>query len=413
MRDPLRPPRRPLPSRCDVVVVGGGLVGLATALALSTRRPDAAVVLLEREHALCGHQSGHNSGVMHSGIYYRPGSSRAQLCRDGLRRMERFCDEHGVARQACGKVIVASHADELGALDALAERGQANGVRCELVGPERLAELEPHAVGVAALHVPEAGIVDYVEVGRAMARQLAARDVAVVTGATVTGMGVGPRRVVIATTAGDVEARAVVTCGGLYSDRLARMTGRPDARIVPFRGEYYELVPEARSLCRGLIYPVPDPSLPFLGVHVTRSIDGGVHCGPNAVLAFAREGYTARDIDGRDLWETLTWPGFARLVTRHAGSGLHEMWRSASKAAFARAAAKLVPEITPSLLTPAPAGVRAQALGRDGALLDDFVIRRDGRALHVVNAPSPAATASLAIGEHVAEQLDSVVSDAG
>lgn len=413
MRDPLRPPLRDLPARADVVVVGGGLVGLATALALGARQPDASVVLVERERALCGHQSGHNSGVMHSGIYYRPGSARARLCRDGLLRMERFCDEHGVARQRCGKVIVASHAGELGALDALAERGRANGVACERIGPERLAELEPHAVGMAALCVPDAGIVDYVEVGRAMARVLSARDVAIVTGADVTGVGVGPHRAVVATSAGDIETRAVVTCGGLYSDRLARMTGRPDARIVPFRGEYYELVPEARSLCRGLIYPVPDPSLPFLGVHVTRSMDGGVHCGPNAVLALAREGYTARDIDARDLWETLTWPGFARLAARHAATGLHEMWRSASVAAFARAAAKLVPDITPALLTPAPAGVRAQALGRDGALLDEFVIRRDGRALHVVNAPSPAATASLAIGEHVARQVEELLADAG
>lgn len=409
MRDPLLPAPRTAPEHADVAVIGGGIVGLATAMALRSRYPDARIVVLEREPALCQHQSGRNSGVMHSGIYYRPGSARARLCRDGLRRMEAFCDAEGIPRERCGKVIVAVDDDELPALDALEARGRANGVACERVGPERLAELEPHAVGRAALHVPEAGIVDYVAVARAMARRLHAAGVALVCRAQVRGIGVGPNRAVVATTRGDAEVRAVVSCAGLHSDRVARMTGRPDVRIVPFRGEYYELAPDARRLCRGLIYPVPDPSLPFLGVHVTRSIDGGVHCGPNAVLAFAREGYTLGDVDLRDLWETLTWPGFARLAGRHASTGVAEMVRSASRTAFARAAARLVPEIEAGHLVRAPAGVRAQALGRDGTLLDDFVVHRDGRAVHVLNAPSPAATASLAIGEHVAARAAEVL----
>jgi L-2-hydroxyglutarate oxidase len=388
-----------------VAVVGGGLVGLAVAWKLAEARPDAAILVLEKEDAVARHQSGRNSGVLHSGLYYKPGSEKARLCREGKAEMERFCDEHGVRRVACGKVVVATEESELGRLEALFERGRANGVQCERVGPERLRELEPHAAGIAAIHVPETGIVDYPAVARELAALLAAAGHEVRTGVAVLGARRSPDGLVLDTSAGDLEVARLVNCAGLHSDRVARAAGAdPPARIVPFRGEFFELVPEKRHLCRGRISPVPDPRLPFLGPHVTPTVRGTVECGPNAVLATAREGYAATDVDARDLLETLLWPGFLRLAAEHWRSGHDELARSLSRELFARACRRLVPEIEADDLIPAAAGVRAQAVSRDGELVDDFLVVHGERAVHVVNAPSPAATASFAIGERIARE---------
>jgi (S)-2-hydroxyglutarate dehydrogenase len=393
--------------KADVAIVGGGIVGLATALEITARRPGARVLLFEKEDRVAWHQTGHNSGVIHSGIYYKPGSLKALNCRRGKAMLEAFCREHGLRFETCGKVVVATASEELPRLEAIAERARANGVASELIGPERLRELEPHAAGLRALHVPETGIVDYVEVCQTLARLVRARGGEIATGTAVRRLESRGSEVVIETSRGEAVARAAVNCAGLHSDRVLAAAGqaRP-ARIVPFRGEYYELVLEARALVRNLIYPVPDPSFPFLGVHFTRSIHGGVECGPNAVPALAREGYRWRDVDLRDLADILGYPGFWRLAARHWRMGSGEVWRSLSKRAFTRALQRLVPEIRPSHLRPAEAGVRAQALSPDGALLDDFLIHVAGRVVHVLNAPSPAATSSLSIGWTVAEHAD-------
>ncbi|TAH34661.1 MAG: L-2-hydroxyglutarate oxidase [Planctomycetota bacterium] len=392
--------------RHDVVIIGGGIVGLATAYQLLQRRPGTAVEVLEKESAVGRHQSGHNSGVLHSGIYYQPGSEKARNCREGKRAMEEFCGREGIPFEICGKLIVAVDAGQLPALERILQRGLANGVRCQLIERERLAELEPHAAGVRAIHVPEAGIVDYKSVCSRLRQRIEEAGGSVCTGARVTRLWSRPESVVVESDAGPREAVLAVNCAGLHSDRVARRGGRdPGARIVPFRGEYYELKPQARGLCRNLIYPVPDPSFPFLGVHFTRTIGGGVECGPNAVLAFAREGYRKRDVNLRDLFETLTYPGFLRLAARHWRTGAGEMWRSFSKSAFVRALQRLVPEIRAGHLEPAPAGVRAQALRPDGSLVDDFLILESERVLHVCNAPSPAATASLQIGAGLAARI--------
>ncbi|HUG89450.1 MAG TPA: L-2-hydroxyglutarate oxidase [Planctomycetaceae bacterium] len=407
--------------RADVAIIGGGIVGLATAYQLACRptgvspsagngpRPGlrpCTVVVLEKEPELAAHQTGHNSGVLHSGIYYKPGSLKAVNCREGKLAMEAFCRAEGIPFEICGKVIVAVDESELPALERIHERGQANGVRCELIDRARLAELEPHAAGVRAVHVPEAGIVDFAAVCQRLAARVREAGGTILTRARVTGLRSSQARVVLDSTAGVVEARLAVNCAGLYSDRVTRLGGqRPQARIVPFRGEYYELRPEARHLCRNLIYPVPDASFPFLGVHFTRMIHGGVECGPNAVLAFAREGYRKTDVSLRDLFESLTYPGFLRLAAKHWKTGLGEMWRSLSKRAFVKALQRLLPEIEPQHLVPAPAGVRAQALARDGGLVDDFLIQEHDRIVNVCNAPSPAATASLNIGRLIAETL--------
>ena len=393
--------------RADVAIVGGGIVGLATALEITSRRPGARVLLFEKEDRVAWHQTGHNSGVIHSGIYYKPGSLKALNCRRGKAMLEAFCREHGLLFETCGKVVVATAPEELPRLEAIAERARANGVGCEVIGPERLRELEPHAAGVRALHVPETGIVDYVAVCETLARLVCARGGEIATGTAVRRMQSRGSEVVIETSRGEAVARAAVNCAGLHSDRVLAAAGQPrPARIVPFRGEYYELVPQARGLVRNLIYPVPDPSFPFLGVHFTRSIRGGVECGPNAVPALAREGYRWRDVNLRDLADTLGYPGFWRLAARHWRMGSGEVWRSLSKNAFTRALQRLVPDIRPSHLRRAEAGVRAQALSPDGALLDDFLIHTAGRVVHVLNAPSPAATSSLSIGRTVAEHTD-------
>ena len=393
-------------NQTDVAIIGGGIVGLATAYRLQERYPNVTVTILEKEGSLAFHQTGRNSGVLHSGIYYRPGSLRATNCREGKKAMIEFCEREGVAYDICGKVIVAVDESELTNLQTIFERGQANGVQCEIIGAERLHELEPHSAGIKAIHVPEAGIVDYPAVCEKLAARIREKGGAIQLNARVTGMRRSNGRMVVQNTAEDVEARCVITCAGLHCDRVAKLSGqKPNAKVVPFRGEYYELNPDVQHLCRNLIYPVPDPKFPFLGVHFTRLINGGVECGPNAVLAFAREGYTKLDINLIDLFESLTYPGFIRMAAKHWKTGCGEMWRSFSKAAFVRALQRLMPDIRSEHLHPAPAGVRAQALGRDGKLVDDFVIEENDLVVSVLNAPSPAATAALNVGRLVVDRL--------
>ena len=390
----------------DVIIVGAGIVGLATAYHLTRRFPTKRVVVLEKEAELAHHQTGHNSGVLHSGIYYRPGSLRALYCRTGKQAMEAFCRAEGLDFEICGKVIVAVDTSELGALERIYERGQANGVRCELMERARLIEIEPHAAGIRAIHVPETGIVNYRQVCERLADRIRERGAEIVTQARVVRIERRASSVVAETTAGGFEARYLINCAGLHSDRVTALGGqRPGVKIVPFRGEYYELKPQAHHLCRGLIYPVPDPSFPFLGVHFTRVIGGGVECGPNAVLAFAREGYRRTDVNLPDLVETLSYRGFLKLGAKYWRTGLGEMWRSLSKAAFVKALQRLLPEIRGEDLEPAPAGVRAQAVAPDGTMVDDFVIQQGDRVINVANAPSPAATASLHIGQLIVDTL--------
>ena len=390
----------------DVAIIGAGIVGLATAYQLSRRYPQLRLLMLEKEKGLAQHQTGHNSGVLHSGIYYKPGSLKATNCRAGKAAMETFCRDEGIPFDICGKVIVAVSEDEIPALERIYERGLANGVRAEMIDRARLAELEPHAAGVRAIHVPEAGIVDYPQVCARLGEHVRRAGAQIVTLARVTGMRQAADEVNIETTAGAFAASYVVNCAGLQCDRVTAMSGqKPAAKIVPFRGEYFELKPEAEHLCRNLIYPTPDPAFPFLGVHFTRMIHGGVECGPNAVLAFAREGYRKTDINIADLAESLTYPGFLRLAAKYWRTGMGEMWRSLSKQAFVRALQRLVPDIRAEHLVAAPAGVRAQALLRDGSMVDDFLIQDGPRVVNVQNAPSPAATASLNVGSLIVDHL--------
>jgi L-2-hydroxyglutarate oxidase LhgO len=391
----------------DVVVIGGGIVGLAVAYQLTQRKPGTRVTVLEKEPGPAMHQTGRNSGVLHSGIYYKPGSLRALNCRIGKQLMEEFCERESIPYDICGKVIVAVSDDELPRLQTIFERGQANGVRCEMIDVARLHELEPHTAGIRAIHVPEAGIVNYKAVSTRLVELLASAGGRFITGAKVTEIRQEAGGAVVESEAGEFHAHWVVCCGGQHSDRLTKLSGQPSAvKIVPFRGEYYELLPPAKHLCRNLIYPVPDPSFPFLGVHFTRMISGKVECGPNAVLAFSREGYRKRDVNLRDLFETLTYPGFLRMAAKHWRTGIGEMWRSFSKAAFVKTLQPLVPEITAEQLVPAPAGVRAQALSPDGKIVDDFSIQEFGRVVNVGNAPSPAATSALQIGKLIVERIE-------
>ncbi len=393
-------------AKVDAVIIGGGIVGLATGLALLAARPGATAIVLEKEATLAAHQTGRNSGVIHAGLYYKPGSLKARACARGRALLERFCEEHGVRFERCGKIVVASSAEEIPRLDELQRRGRANGLAgVKRIGIEELREHEPNAAGVAALFVPETGIVDYKEVARAYARELTRRGGELRTTARATAITRRDGRVIVESSAGVVEARVLVSCAGLASDRIARLAGLDvDVAIVPFRGEYWMLSPERAHLVKNLIYPVPDPAFPFLGVHFTRRIGDAhsVEAGPNAVLAFKREGYTRASFDRRDAWAMATWPGFWRMAARHWRAGMEEQWRSLSRSAFARACAALVPEITEHDLAPGGAGVRAQAVARSGALVDDFSIAEGERMVHVLNAPSPAATASLAIGEEIA-----------
>ncbi|MFO1066880.1 MAG: L-2-hydroxyglutarate oxidase [Pirellulales bacterium] len=390
----------------DFLVVGGGLVGLATAWQLKQRLPDASICLLEKEPQVGLHQSGRNSGVLHSGIYYKPGSLKAVTCRAGKAAMEAFCSAESIPFDICGKVIVAVDEPEVSRLDGIYERGQANGVRCERIDRKQLAEIEPEAAGMAAIHVPEAGIVDYPAVSRRLSEKLQSSGAFVRVQAEVTAITSRSEHVEVRTRNETLSAGFLITCAGLHSDRLVRLSGlTPPARIVPFRGEYYELIAERRSLCRNLIYPVPDPNFPFLGVHFTRMIDGAVECGPNAVLALSREGYTWGTIRARDLAESLTYGGFLKLAAKYWRTGLGEIHRSLSKAAFVKALQRLLPALRSADLKPCRAGVRAQAVAPDGSMVDDFLWVDGPRMLHVCNAPSPAATASLEIGRHIVNHL--------
>jgi L-2-hydroxyglutarate oxidase LhgO len=394
--------------KANILIIGGGIVGLATAYTLCQEYPDKHIILLEKESTLAFHQSGRNSGVLHSGIYYKPGSLKAQNCRAGKAMMEAFCQREGIPFDHCGKVIVATHEGELATLYMLFERGQANGVQCDLISRERLLEIEPHVNGIKAIHVPEAGITDYVAVAQRLAELVQAQGNGIVLGERVVRIEVRGDGVTAVTSHKEYRTQYLINCAGLHSDRVTRLSGStPPAQIIPFRGEYFELKPEAEHLCNGLIYPVPDPKFPFLGVHFTRMIQGGVECGPNAVLAFAREGYHLTDVNLLDLWETLRYAGFRRLAAKHWRMGLGEMWRSASKAAFVKALQQLVPAIQAEHLVKAPAGIRAQVVLSDGGMMDDFAFVENGRVINVVNAPSPAATSSLSIGKYIVERLAS------
>jgi L-2-hydroxyglutarate oxidase len=398
-----------IPDRCDVAVIGGGIVGLATAMALA-ECTHAAVVVLEAEDRLAAHQTGHNSGVIHSGLYYQPGSLKAQNCVAGRETLYRFCTAHGIAHERCGKIVLAAHESERPRLEDLERRGRANGLRdLRRLGPEEIREHEPRACGIAGLFVPDTGIVDYTAVSEAYAGCVRAAGGSVVTGARVTACrrdpspGGSTAGLVLETSGGALHCDALVNCAGLHSDRVARLCGvEPGVRIVPFRGEYYELVPERHGLVRNLIYPVPDPRFPFLGVHFTRMVRGGVEAGPNAVLALKREGYGRADFSLRDTAELIAYAGFWRMGLRHWRMGLGESWRSTHTGAFVAALRRLVPEITRADVRRAGAGVRAQALEPDGRFCDDFLIVDGERMIHVLNAPSPAATASITIGRAIA-----------
>jgi len=389
----------------QLTVVGGGLIGLATARALA--RGGADVLVLEAESRLATHQSGHNSGIIHSGLYYRPGSLKAELCAEGRAALYELCDEHGIAHERCGKLVLATRPDELPRLEELERRGAANGLRgLERLDPDQIREHEPYARGAAGLWVPDTGIVDYAGVARAYADGIRSAGGRVVTSATLTAVRPRPGGLELATTAGPVHSRWLVNCAGLQSDRVAQLCGAdPSVRIIPFRGDYYLLGGESRSRVRGLIYPVPDPAFPFLGVHLTRTVSGEVEAGPNAVLAWNRHGYEPPSISARDSASTLGYVGFWRLAARHWRTGAYEWRRSLSRRLFARDLRRLVPEILETDLRRGGCGIRAQAVGRDGSLADDFVIEQSDRALHVLNAPSPGATASAAIGRYVSERV--------
>jgi L-2-hydroxyglutarate oxidase len=386
-----------------VVVVGGGIVGLATARALLERGDGEGVVVIEKEPSCGRHQTGHNSGVIHSGIYYRAGSMKARLCAAGNRSMIEFCVDQGIRHEVCGKLIVATDQAEVPRLERLHERGVEQGISVELLGPDGARDREPHVRAVAALWVAPTGIVDFGVVAQRLAAELEAAGADVRTSTDVTGFARARGRWMITTSTGELDAATVVTCAGLHSDRVARMTGAdPGVRILPFRGEYYELAPRGRHLVRGLVYPVPDPELPFLGVHLTRGIDGTVHAGPNAVLGFRREAYRRSDVDVGELREILGYPGTWKLARRHWRAAVAEQYRSLRKAVFLRSLQRLVPALESDDLLPAAAGVRAQAVDAGGGLVDDFLIVEQQGAVHVCNAPSPAATAALEIGRVVA-----------
>lgn len=392
-------------SPLDIAIVGGGIVGLSTARTLAQRYGGLGIAIFEKEPDVAQHQTGHNSGVIHSGIYYRPGSQRARMAVEGSERMVAFCEEHGIPYDRCGKVIVATEEGQIPALEELLRRGQANGVPAvRMIGPEELRELEPYATGVRAIHVPSAGIVNYSLVAQAYRKLLENEGGRICTGAEVTAIAKETNGLRLETTQGDFLSKHVITCGGLYADRVSMAAGlKPEIKIAPFRGEYLELVPERRYLVRNLIYPVSNPAFPFLGVHFTRRISGAIEVGPNAVLAFKRQGYRWRDVGAGDMLDILGYVGFWRMAARYWRTGLGEMYRSLHRRAMVKELQKLVPDVTSRDLVRAGAGVRAQALDRHGKLVEDFHIVQEPRMIHVLNAPSPAATASLSIGDAVAD----------
>ena len=395
----------------DLAIIGGGILGLATGLKILEAHPAARLLILEKEPEIARHQTGHNSGVIHSGLYYKPGSLKAQGCVAGREALIAFCEQNSVPYEICGKVVVATAEQELLRLDELYRRGVANGLRgVEIIGPERLQEIEPHTTGIKALFVPETGIIDYTKVAAAYAAKIRSGGGEIRTSSKVTGIAERGGEIALETTSGEDRARHLINCCGLQSDMVAKMAATTDGanseehRIVPFRGEYYKLATAKHYLVRNLIYPVPDPTFPFLGVHFTRMIKGGggIEAGPNAVLAYAREGYRHSIVNAGDLWNTVTFKGFWAMTGKYWRTGFGELYRSLSKAAFVRALQKLLPEITESDLVPGGSGVRAQAVSASGALVDDFVIKQSRSAIHVLNAPSPGATASLAIGQSIA-----------
>jgi L-2-hydroxyglutarate oxidase LhgO len=392
-------------SRYGVMIVGGGIVGLSVALEITQRFPRLRTLLLEKEDRVARHQSSHNSGVIHSGIYYKPGSLKAKLCVAGAAAMVEFCRAHGIPHSICGKVIVATRPEELQSLEELRRRGEANGVAgVRLIGSAELRELEPSASGLNALVVPSTGVTDYAAVCDKYAELIVERGGSILTSAEVLSLKRGASEIVAETKRGAFSTTYFINCAGLFSDRISRMAGdEPEVTIAPFRGEYYDLTPERSSLVRALIYPVPDPRFPFLGVHFTRRISGRVDAGPNAVLAFRREGYRRTDFKLKDLASSLAFPGFWRMGARYWRSGFDEVHRSFSKAAFVRALQRMVPAVRDEDLVPGGSGVRAQALKRDGTLVDDFQFVQSGNVLHVLNVPSPAATASLMIGRSIVE----------
>lgn len=386
----------------DALIIGAGIVGLATAYQLSNQFPAARLLVIDKEPGPARHQTGHNSGVIHSGIYYTPGSKKALTCRAGKAELESFCTTHSLPFDRCGKVIVATTTDELPRLQSLYERGQLNGVDCQLIDTHELRQLEPHAAGLAAIHVPETGIVDYVAVCKKLVEILASRNARFLWNTKVISIQETRDRVIVRTPQGDHSAPTLIACAGLQSDRIAQAASlSPECRIVPFKGEYFELTPDAHHLCNNLIYPVPDPRFPFLGVHFTRMIHGGIESGPNAVLALAREGYGKLDFNLQDTLSTLASPSFLHLASTYWRMGLGEIHRSLSKPAFVKALQKLIPEIHSHHVIPATPGIRAQALSSSGQLVDDFLWAETDRMVHVLNAPSPAATASLQIAKEI------------
>jgi L-2-hydroxyglutarate oxidase LhgO len=395
----------------DVVIIGAGILGLSTALQLLNEHPHLQIAILEKEAAVARHQTGHNSGVIHSGIYYKPGSLKAQNCISGIKQLLEFCDKHEIRYDLCGKVIVATSPEELPRLEELERRGKANGVEgLEMIGPERLKEIEPAAAGIKALYSPKTGIIDYVKVAQTYASEFQRLGGVLLTSQCVKSIGKTKEGLhVIQTDHQAFVARMLINCAGFYADRIAHLTEKEvtPKQIIPFRGEYYELVPEKRSLIKGLIYPVPDPKFPFLGVHLSRTIEGFVEAGPNAVLALSREGYTKNAISLKDSWDILTYKGFWRMAARYWRVGLYELYRSYSKKAFLRSLQKLVPELQGQDLVPTQSGVRSQVITKEGKMVDDFLLVEKPGIIHVLNAPSPAATASLAIGSYIASRYHS------
>jgi (S)-2-hydroxyglutarate dehydrogenase len=391
----------------DVAIIGGGIVGLATAMALVSK-PGRSVIVLEAENELAAHQTGNNSGVIHSGLYYKPGSLKANNCVTGREAMYRFCTEHNIPTECCGKIVVATSEKELPHLEALEKKGGANGLEgMKRLSADEISEREPHVTGIAGLWVPMTGIVDYTQVTEAFAKVVRAAGGEIRTNSRVTTVHRFGSEVALETVQGSVRAKNLINCGGLQSDRIARMCGvEPGLQIIPFRGEYFELVPEKHNLVRNLVYPVPDPQFPFLGVHFTRMIKGGIEAGPNAVLAFKREGYDKFSFSARDAWETFKYSGALTLFSQHWKMGLGEFYRSFYKPAFVKALQRLVPELRAEDLRPGGAGVRAQAVEPDGTPVDDFRIVEAPRMIHVLNAPSPAATASISIGQSIAEMAE-------